>query len=82
MALAECDLEMLRLSHGLIEEGYAMALADAGVPAKIAPACLWGSIWIARPNHLGTSDRGFAERHREALEKFQTEAEALYRKKG
>ncbi len=80
MALAECGLEMLHLSHGLIDEGYQVALADAGVAAEMAHACFRGAIWIARANLLGISDLGFVEQHRPLLKNLETEAEDLYQK--
>jgi formiminotetrahydrofolate cyclodeaminase len=50
MELVEYGLEMLRSSLLLIEEGYPVVLADAGVAAEMAHACLWGALWIARAN--------------------------------
>ncbi len=79
MALAKCGLEMLRLSHGLMKKGYPVVLADAGVAAEMAYACLWGSIWTARSNLLKISSRSFVEQHRKILETLQTEGEGLYR---
>lgn len=80
MVLAECGLEMLQWSRGLIEEGYQAALADAGVAAEMAHACLWGGLWMARANLLGISDLSFVEQRRKILETLETEGEDLYRK--
>jgi formiminotetrahydrofolate cyclodeaminase len=80
MVLAECGLEMLQWSRGLIEEGYQVALADAGVAAEMAHACLWGGLWMARANLLGITDHSFVEQHQQLIKNLQTKAEDLYKK--
>lgn len=78
MELVECGLEMLRYSHLLIVEGYQVALADAGVAAEMAHACLWGALWIAGANLQEIPNRSFVEQQRRRLETLQTEADHLY----
>jgi formiminotetrahydrofolate cyclodeaminase len=81
MDLVECGLEMLRHSLLLIEEGYIVALADAGVAAEMAHACLWGALWIARANLQWIDDgRGLVEPQTKFLDRLETEGEGVYRK--
>jgi formiminotetrahydrofolate cyclodeaminase len=80
MALAECGLEMLRYSQLLIEGGYQVALADAGVAAEMAHACLCGALWITGANLLDISDTQLVVQQGKILQRLQMEGDDLYRK--